>query len=253
MRSGAGRRSHESPERLRIRKQRVTGKDDEFALNDKDVLDSVVEMILASFLTSSATLAWTMYHLARNRSVRERLEQEIDEVVGGRTPTIEDYDRLSCTRAAIAEALRLAPPVYFIGRTATSDCTIGDYFIPAGTHAQLFFFENQRDERYFPQPEEFRPERWLDSQPPRPRCSYMPFGSGTRDCAGEMFANVNLAFVIATIAQRWRLDLVSEEIPKFRLRAQKRASSQGQRPLAEAMIKGAPILVRGNAGHQGMR
>ena len=194
---------------------RATDEDGEFALNEKDVLDSVIEMILASFLTSTATLAWTTYHLALNPSVRERLEQEVDEVLDGRTPTLEDYDRLSYTRAAIAEALRLAPPVYFIGRRVVSDCTIGGYFIPANTYVQLFFFENQRDERYFPQAEQFRPERWLEDQPPRPRCSYMPFGSGTRDCAGEGFAQVNLAFSVASIAQRWRLDLVSEEIPKF--------------------------------------
>ena len=74
----------------------------------------------------------------------------------------------------------------------------------------------QRDERYFPQGEAFRPERWLEPQPERPRCTYMPFGSGNRDCAGEAFARLNLTFALANIVQKWRLNLVSEEMPKLK-------------------------------------
>ena len=134
-------------------------------------------------------------------------------MLGGRPPTLEDYDRLPYTRAVITESLRLAPPAYAIGRRAIRDCTIGGYFIPAGSNMHLFLFPNHRDERYFPEADRFQPERWLHPQPPRPRCAYMPFSAGTRDCAGEGFAQLSLTFALASIAQRWRLDLVSEEFP----------------------------------------
>ena len=146
---------------------------------------------------------------------RERLEREVDETLNGRTATFEDCERLPYAGAVIAEALRLAPPAYFLGRRATRDCTIGGYFIPAGSNVQLFPFLSQRDERYFLRADEFRPERWLEDQPPRPRCSYMPFGSGNRSCAGEAFARTSVTCALASIAQKWRLDLVSEEFPKL--------------------------------------
>ena len=194
---------------------RATDEDGEFAFSQEEVVDGVVEMLIASLTTTATTIAWATYYLARKPSVRERMEHEVDQTLNGRVPTLEDYERLRFTGAVIAEVLRLAPPAYYLGRKATRDCTVGGYFIPAGSNVQLFYFLSQRDERYFPQAETFRPERWLETQAARPRCSYMPFSSGTRDCAGEAFARINMTFALASIAQRWRLELVSDELPKL--------------------------------------
>lgn len=194
---------------------RATDENGELALSEKEAVDEIIEMLIASLVTTATTITWATYYLARNPVVREKLEHEVDETLNGRVPTLEDYERLRYTGAVIAEVLRLAPPAYYLGRKATRDCTVGGYFIPAGSNVQLFHFLSQRDERYFPQADTFRPERWLESQPARPRCSYMPFSSGTRDCAGEAFARINLTFALASIAQRWRLDLVSDETPKL--------------------------------------
>lgn len=193
----------------------ATDENGEFAFSRDEVADEVVEMLLASLVTTATTMGWATYYLARNRTLRERIEHEVDDTLKGRVPALEDYGGLRFTGAVIAEVLRLAPPAYYLGRQAIRDCTVGGYYIPAGANLQLFPFLSQRDERYFPQAETFRPERWLESQATRPRCSYMPFGSGTRDCAGEAFARLNLTFALASIAQRWRLDLVSEEFPKL--------------------------------------
>ena len=194
---------------------RSTDESGKFALDEKQVFDNVVESLMASFITTASVLGWTIYYVSRTPAVRERLEHEIDTTLDGRSPTLEDFDSLQYTRAVIAEALRLAPSAYYLGRQATKDCTIGGYLIPAGSNVQLFSLALQKDERYFPQAEQFRPERWLGEQPLRPKCSYMPFGAGTRDCAGQMFAQVNMTFVLASITQRWQLDLLSEEFPKL--------------------------------------
>ena len=193
---------------------RATDEDGKFALSENAVLNNCIESMMASSMTTSIALGWTTYYLARNTAVRELLEREIDEVLDGRPVTLEDCDRLPYTRAVIQESLRLAPPAYAIGRRAVKDGTIGGYFIPAGSNLQLFLFPNQRDERYFPEAGRFQPERWLQPQPERPRCAYMPFSAGTRDCAGERFAQLSLAFALASIAQRWRLDLLSDEFPE---------------------------------------
>ena len=187
----------------------------EYVCSVEDVVDSVVEMMIASTTTTAATISWATYYLSRNPAVRQRMEREVDETLSGEVPNIDACSRLRYTGAVIAEVLRLAPPAYYLGRKATQDCTLGDFFIPAGTNVQICYFSSQRDERYFRQPERFRPERWLDTQPARPRCAYMPFGAGTRDCAGEAFAQTNLKCALTSIAQRWQVDPTSEEFPKL--------------------------------------
>lgn len=195
---------------------RATDEKGEFVNNQEEVGDGALEMLVSSLATTAVTISWAAFYLAQNPAARERLEREVDETLAGRVPTFEDYGHLRYVDAVISEVLRLAPPAYYIGRRATEDCTIGEYFIPAGTNVQIFYYLAQRDESYFPEPDVFRPERWLETQPARPRCAYMPFGAGNRDCAGEAFARVNLTFTLASIAQRWRLDLVSKEFPKLK-------------------------------------
>jgi len=196
---------------------RATDEDGAYAFSEEEVVDGVIEMLIASLTTTAATLTWATYYLARNPAARETLEREVDETLNGRPPAFEDCERLRYSGAVIAEALRLAPPAYYLGRRTTRDCTVGGWFMPAGSNVQLFYFLSQRDDRYFPQADMFRPERWLDpeAQPARPRCSYMPFGAGARACAGEAFGRLNLTCALAGIAQRWRLDPVSEEFPSL--------------------------------------
>ena len=195
---------------------RITDEDGGYAYSKEEVGDGAFEMVVSSEATTGVALTWATYYLAQYPAARERLEREVDETLGGRVPTLDDCEHLPYTRAVIDEVLRLAPPAYYIGRKAIQDCIIGDYFIPVGANVQLFYFLAQRDERYFPQGDAFRPEFWLAAQPERPRCAYMPFGAGNRSCAAEDFARVTMTFALASIAQRWRLDLVSKEFPKLK-------------------------------------
>ena len=97
------------------------------ALSIEEVRDESYIMILAGHETSANALAWCFYHLSRNPEARARLEKEIDEILGWRPPTLEDYNRLPYTRAVFEETLRLTPPLYIVGRTATEDCVLGSY------------------------------------------------------------------------------------------------------------------------------
>ena len=191
----------------------ATDEGGEAAFDDLEVLDEVIEMLMASHETTGATLAWAFYFLSRNPAVRERMEREIDAVLEGRTPTLADYDRLVYTRAVFDETLRLAAPSYYIGRRAIEDCTIGGYFIPKGANVQLCSYMSHRNERYFPQANQFRPERWLEPQPERPRYAYMPFGAGSRGCVGEAFALMSGVYALASVAQRYRLEVVADGPP----------------------------------------
>ena len=183
------------------------------AFSEDEVLDEVIEMLMASHETTGATLAWAFYFLSRNPAARERMEREVDAVLEGRPATLKDYDRLVYTRAVLDETLRLAAPAYYIGRQAVADCAIGGYAVPAGANVQLCCYFSHRDARHFPQPDRFLPERWTAPQPERPKYAYMPFGAGSRGCVGEAFARMSAVYALAAVAQRWRLEVVSEQPP----------------------------------------
>ena len=185
------------------------------ALGDAEIRDETYVIIFAGHETATAALTWVFHYLSRNQVALDRVRQEIDEVLGGRGPTLEDYDRLTYLRAVFSETLRLSPPIYIVGRQAIEDCTIGDYFVPAGTTVQPCIRVPQVDGRNFPDPDRFDPERWLrDDGRERSRYAYLPFGVGSRTCAGEAFARVEAALVLASLLQRWDFEPLSKAAPR---------------------------------------
>jgi cytochrome P450 len=112
----------------------------------------------------------------------------------------------------LAEVLRLYPPVWATGREAVEDTRVGEIAVRRGTIVLLSPWAMQRDGRFFPEPDAFRPERWLDGLAQRlPRFAYYPFGGGPRQCIGNTFALTEGALLLATVAQRYTLALVSGE------------------------------------------
>jgi cytochrome P450 len=186
-------------------------------MTDRQVRDEALTLFLTAFDTVSLSLTWTWYLLAQHPEAAARLEEELDEVLAGRPPTVDDLARLPYTRAVLAESLRLYPPVYAIAREAVVAFEVGGYPIPPGTLILMSPYLMQRDPRYYPDPTRFEPRRWDHAAGPRPpRFSYFPFGAGARGCIGQPYALQEAALILATLAQRWRLALVPG--PPVRLR-----------------------------------
>ena len=118
---------------------------------------------------------------------------------------------LPYTRAVIAEAMRLYPPAWIVGRRALTEYDVGEFTIPARSLILMSQWIVHRDARWWPDAERFQPERWLAGgsalDPARPKFSYFPFGAGTRVCIGEQFAWMEATLALATFARRWRLRL----------------------------------------------
>lgn len=177
-------------------------------LSDREVREEALTLFLAGHETTANALSWTWYLLSQNPECEARLHQEIDAVVGARRPAFEDLPRLNYAESVLAEAIRLYPPAWAIGRTAKEPFTLAGYPIPAGSTCILSSYVTQRDARFFPDPERFDPERWQpESRASRPRFSYFPFGGGARTCIGERFAMMEGVLVLVTLAQAWRLRL----------------------------------------------
>jgi cytochrome P450 len=181
----------------------------EGGMTDKQVRDEALTLFLAGHETTANALTWTWYLLSQNPEAEAKFHQEIDTVLASRLPGYEDLPQLRYAEMVLAEAMRLYPPAWGIGRRAIQDYRIGDYTIPAQSILLMSPYVVQRDPRWFPDPERFDPNRWLpENAAERPKFSYFPFGGGARVCIGERFAWMEGVLLLATIAQRWRLRLV---------------------------------------------
>jgi cytochrome P450 len=114
--------------------------------------------------------------------------------------------------------MRLYPPVYLIGREATSDRELGEYTVPRGTTVFMSQWVTHRDGRHYDAPLEFRPERWEEGLAKRlPKYAYFPFGGGPRVCIGNGFAMMEAVLLLATIGQQYRFTLDPEPPVRFEL------------------------------------
>lgn len=179
-------------------------------LSEKEVRDQLVTLFLAGHETTSHALTWTLYLLSQNPAAEAKLHAELDAVLGGRAATYDDLAKLPYTEQVFSEAMRLYPPVYTTARKASEDTEIGGYPVRAGSEVIVWTYMTQRDPRFFPEPDAFRPERFTEAEEStRPKLAYHPFGGGPRACIGKVFAMIEARLLLATIAQRFRLELVS--------------------------------------------
>ena len=177
-------------------------------MTDEQLRDEAMTIFLAGHETTANALAWTWYLLSQHPEVEARFHAEVDEVLKGALPTAEDFPRLRYTEMIFAEAMRLYPPAWVVGRRALGDYQINGYAVPARSILLLSPYITQHDPRFFPDPHRFDPERWTpEARESRPKFSYFPFGGGPRLCIGESFAWMEGALVMATIAQRFRMRL----------------------------------------------
>src|SRR5215475_7218325 len=185
-----------------------TQPEDGTRMSDRQLRDEAMTLYLAGHETTALTLAWSWYLLSQHPHVEDKLLSEWQRVLGGATPTTQHLPKLSYTSAVIAESMRLFPPVYVIGREATTNLELGGYRVKRGYTVLMSQWVNHRDPKYFPDPEAFRPERWEHELAKRlPKFAYYPFGGGQRLCVGNTFALTEAAIILAAVGQRYRFTL----------------------------------------------
>jgi cytochrome P450 len=178
-------------------------------MTDEQLRDEAMTLLLAGHETTANAFAWTWLLLGQNPEVEARLHAELDRVLAGRTPTVEDVPALVYTRMVFSEAMRLYPPAWVVARKALEACPLGSFTLPAGALVLMPEWVTHHDARWYPEPERFDPERWTrEALASRPKFAYYPFGGGSRLCIGEQFAWMEGVLVLATLASRWRFRLV---------------------------------------------
>jgi cytochrome P450 len=178
-------------------------------MTDRQLRDEAITLFLAGHETTANTLSWTWWLLARNPAVEAKLHAELRNVLGGRSPSMEDLPKLTYTNHIITESMRLYPPAWGTARTAIEDHEIAGYSVPKNSGVSFAQWTVHRDARWYAAPDEFRPERWEGDLLKRlPRFAYFPFGGGPRQCIGNSFALMEAALILATIAQQYRFKLI---------------------------------------------
>ena len=183
-------------------------------MTDRQLHDEIMTLFLAGHETTANVLSWTWLLLGQNPEVEKKLVEELGRVLGGRIPTPADLPQLVYTDMVLRESMRLYPPVWVIGRRALETFRLGDYEIPADTNMLISQYLMHRDARYFPEPEKFDPQRWSagDSRAVSlPRFAYFPFGGGPRVCIGAGFAMMEAVLLLATIAQKFQIQIAPGE------------------------------------------
>uniref|UniRef100_UPI003AAC10C6 sterol 26-hydroxylase, mitochondrial n=1 Tax=Centroberyx gerrardi TaxID=166262 RepID=UPI003AAC10C6 len=188
-------------------------------LSRAEVYISITELLLGGVDTTSNTLSWTLYHLARDSGVQERLYREVNSVCPGRRePTSDDLSRMPYLKATIKETLRLYPVVPGNGRfTVENEVVVDNYWFPKRTQFHLCHYTACHDEAEFADAELFIPERWLRAGAPgsggaaaaggyqHHPYSFIPFGVGVRGCVGKRVAELEMYFALSRLMQHYEV------------------------------------------------
>ncbi|XP_075367892.1 cytochrome P450 27C1 isoform X4 [Mycteria americana] len=182
----------------------------------EEIYANMTEMLLAGVDTTSFTLSWATYLLAKHPEVQQRVYEEIVNKLGkDQVPVAHDVPKLPLIRAVLKETLRLYPVLPGNGRVTQKDLIIGGYLIPKGTQLALCHYTTSYSEENFSMANEFRPERWLrkDNLDRVDNFGSIPFGYGIRSCIGKRIAELEIHLALIQLLQNFEIKISSKTEP----------------------------------------
>jgi cytochrome P450 len=199
-------------------------------LSDDEIRDEMVTLLLAGHETTATALSWTTVLMLQHRRVYTRVKEELGAALADGQPLAGKLESLQYLDATIREALRLNPVIPDIGRKVMWPIRIGGWDLPVGAIAVPSIDLTHRNPAVWPQPERFRPERFLERRPTP--YEFFPFGGGIRRCIGMSFALFETKAVLARVLARCEVRIA----PGYRPRMTRRA-------ITMVPSKGAPVVM----------
>lgn len=178
------------------------------AMADKHVRDEIMTLFGAGHETTAKALSWAWYALSQYPDIAAKLHAELDSVLGGRTPTIDDLPNLRYLDQFIKEVLRLYPPAWVTTRQPSEATHILGEPVAKAQPVIVNIYGAHHDPNIYENPQTFKPERWTEAfEKSLPKSAYIPFGNGPRICIGFAFAQMEAKLILAVLAQQFTLEL----------------------------------------------
>jgi cytochrome P450 len=188
--------------------------EDNTTMTDKQVRDEAMTLFGAGHETTAVTMTWIWYLLSQNPQAEAKLHEELDHVLGGRLPTMEDLALLPYTEMIVKEAMRMYPAAWGTSREVHEPVLLGGHMMKKRQTVFINIYGMHYDPRFFENPEQFNPERFsAENEKLIPKYAYVPFGAGPRICIGNAFAIMEARLILATLAQRFELSVA----PNFKV------------------------------------
>jgi len=190
-------------------------KDGKSKLEDDEIFATAITFLLAGYETSSNALAYTLYLLALNQDVQDKLYEEIKENFHEDKPLYEEIQKLAYLDCVLNESLRVYPPAYVTARLIEKAYKIGNFRFPAGVVIQFPIYNIHHDEKIWENPGKFDPSRFSpENKPNISPYHFMPFGHGPRNCVGARFATMEAKLAIIKVVKKFKIQTSPEtEIP----------------------------------------
>lgn len=177
-------------------------------LSEDELLGHASVIFFAGHETSSNALTWTLFLLSQHPEITADVVDELESVLHGNAPTIEQLQKLPLLERVIKESMRLIPPAPWNGRVTAQPTELGGYPIPQGTEVFVSIYQTHHMPELYPEPERFNPQRWEGFEPTA--FEYNPFSAGPRLCIGAGFAMMEMKIVLAMLLQRYRLQFIPQ-------------------------------------------
>jgi predicted protein tyrosine phosphatase len=178
----------------------------------EDIPDLMLDVAVAAIDTVSDTISWFILYNVLHQDIQAKLHKELDDVVeNDRLPCWQDAQNMPYLQATLCEVLRRSEAVPLTGTTTIRDTTIAGFHIPKNTKVVINIDEIHHDPKEWPEPNEFKPERFLDSDGKfvgwTTKHAFMPFGLGRRECLGQLFARIVMFTFASTLLHLYKIEL----------------------------------------------
>ncbi|KAJ8912148.1 hypothetical protein NQ315_013197 [Exocentrus adspersus] len=175
----------------------------------EDVMTVLLDMLLIGVNATAHTVAFILYHLAKNPRCQIKLYEEIKQL--GEKIRQDDINKMKYLHSCIKESLRLDPPIPILSRLLNNDVVINHYFIPKGTHVLFATHLNSIREEYFEDALKFKPERWLSNElggfgNDFQTFASMPFGHGPKACVAKRLVELQIAVLLVNITKKFKIE-----------------------------------------------
>ncbi|MRX66795.1 Cytochrome P450 [Flavobacterium resistens] len=182
------------------------------SMSMQQLIDEIKVLFIAGHETTANALTFTLHFLGKHSDVQQKVFDEITEIESQTDDVIEQLQKMSYLNAVLNESMRLYPPAWITDRQNVEDDVVGNFKIKKGTLIGISFFELHRNPKYWENPDEFIPERFLGEQKKQSMQYFYPFGAGPRMCIGAGFAIYEMCLAISQIVKRYVIESNTDTI-----------------------------------------